>query len=217
MVCRSKGGNSPWQTSKPSHNSSASTPSSSQAAAKLSDAAKAAARRAAQFAKQRQQRAYQIAQEHQAALDGSTYAFSSGSRQRGGSNSTALQTPAQTAALAAAAAASSAAGQYSDLRPYVEVVTQHLKQQQQGAGEGSSGRGRGAKKAASRGLLESHTAVFQAALDLELQQEWQEAEDRLKVGGVCLCFGFEGRRPGKGRWGRGVVSKARGGVRRSEE
>lgn len=71
------------------------------------------------------------------------------------------------------------------MKPYVEVVTEHLKLHKS-AGDGSGGsssggRGRGAKKAAARSLLESHTAVFQAALDLELQQEWTEAEERLKV------------------------------------
>jgi hypothetical protein len=170
---RSKGGtSSPWQSS----NTNSTTASS---AAKLSDAAKAAARRAAQFTKQRQQRAYQLAEQQQAlSQDSNSTEYALNSKQRKGG----LQTPAQTAALAAAAAANDAAGQYSDLKPYVEVVTQHLKQQQ-GAGDaaGSSGRGRGAKKAASRSLLEAHTAVFQAALDLELQQEWQEAEERLKV------------------------------------
>jgi hypothetical protein len=45
----------------------------------------------------------------------------------------------------------------------------------------SSGRGRGAKRGAARSLLEAHTAVFQAALDLELQEEWSEAEQRLQV------------------------------------
>jgi hypothetical protein len=95
--------------------------------------------------------------------------------------------------LAAAAAANAAAGQYSDLQPYVQVVCEHLKQQHTPAGASgsnsstSSGRGRGAKKAAARNLLEAHSAVFQAALDLELQQEWTEAEDRLKVSFACAA------------------------------
>lgn len=46
---------------------------------------------------------------------------------------------------------------------------------------GGSSRGRGAKRAAARSLLESHSAVFHAALDLELQDEWREAEERLQV------------------------------------
>lgn len=46
---------------------------------------------------------------------------------------------------------------------------------------GGKGRGRGAKRAASRALMEAHTAAFSAALDLELQEEWAEAEQRLKV------------------------------------
>jgi hypothetical protein len=94
-----------------------------------------------------------------------------------------VQSPSR--AVVQATAANAASGQYSDLKPYVEVVTEHLKQQKpagDGSGSGSSGgRGRGAKKAAARSLLESHTAVFQAALDLELQEEWNEAEERLKV------------------------------------
>jgi hypothetical protein len=53
----------------------------------------------------------------------------------------------------------------------------------------SSGRGRGAKRGAARSLLEAHTAVFQAALDLELQEEWSEAEQRLQVS-VTLLVSF---------------------------
>jgi len=176
-TCRAK--SSPWQTSKPSGGGG-----SSQAAAKLSEAARAAAKRAAQFTKQRQQRAYQLAQEQQAAEEApantaasNAYAFSRNQR------STKLQSPAETAALVATAAANAASGQYQGLKPYVEVVTDHLKHAgSSSSSSGSSGRGRGAKKAAARTLLEAHTAVFQAALDLELQQEWQEAEERLKVG-----------------------------------
>lgn len=188
MRCRNHSSSSPWQTGK------VSSGSSSQAAAKLSDAAKAAAKRAAQFAKQRQQRAYQLAQEQQDADNISTdantpststgYVFSTKQQQSRGY----LQPPTQTAALAAKAAANAAAGQYSDLKPYIEVVTAHLKQHKPAGNDNNSsssssggGRGRGAKKAAARSLLEAHTAVFQAALDLELQQEWSEAEDRLKV------------------------------------
>lgn len=137
----------------------------------MSEAAKAAAKRAAQFAKQRQQRDYQLAQQEA----DSTYGFAAatGSSSNGPTSSRGL----------AAAAKSASPGQYADLRPYAEVVSAHLKQQQAASNNSSSssGRGRGAKKAASRDLLEAHTAVFQAALDLELQQEWQEAEERLKV------------------------------------
>lgn len=67
-------------------------------------------------------------------------------------------------------------------------MTEHLKQQQ--GGNSGGGRGRGAKKAVARDLVDAHTVVFQAALDLELQQEWQEAEERLQVGSPrydCTC------------------------------
>lgn len=74
------------------------------------------------------------------------------------------------------------------LQPYVRTVVEHLKRTDANSGSsssstGSSGssRGRGAKRAAARGLLECHSAVFQAALDLELQEEWREAEERLQV------------------------------------
>ena len=56
----------------------------------------------------------------------------------------------------------------------------------------SGGRGRGAKRGAARSLLEAHTAVFQAALDLELQEEWGEAEQRLQVSMYQLSCWKEG-------------------------
>ncbi|KAG2453966.1 hypothetical protein HYH02_001012 [Chlamydomonas schloesseri] len=42
-------------------------------------------------------------------------------------------------------------------------------------------RGRGAKRGALRALLGSYTSVWCRALDLELQEEWQESEERLKT------------------------------------
>jgi hypothetical protein len=80
-------------------------------------------------------------------------------------------------------------------QPYLQTVVQHLRQtgalgpaaaaavQASDASSSSSsgGRGRGAKRGAARSLLEAHSAVFQAALDLELQEEWSEAEQRLQV------------------------------------
>ncbi|GIL89655.1 hypothetical protein Vretifemale_17450 [Volvox reticuliferus] len=45
---------------------------------------------------------------------------------------------------------------------------------------GGSTRGRGAKRGALRDLLESYQRVWCKALDLELQEEWTESEERLK-------------------------------------
>jgi hypothetical protein len=87
-------------------------------------------------------------------------------------------------------------------QPYLQTVVQHLRQtgaladkattasngsssgsgsSSNDIGSSSSGRGRGAKRGVARSLLEAHTSVFQAALDLELQEEWSEAEQRLQV------------------------------------
>jgi hypothetical protein len=81
-------------------------------------------------------------------------------------------------------------------QPYLQTVVQHLRQTgalgpsaaaaaasdaTNSSSSSSGGRGRGAKRGAARSLLEAHTAVFQAALDLELQEEWSEAEQRLQV------------------------------------
>lgn len=173
MWCRQKG-KSPWAGADKSSNAS----SGAQAAAKLSDAAKAAAKRAAKFAKQRQERAYQLAQEQQPTDDSTSYLNST---QRRSKQETLPESrrSLRPSAAAAAAADGAAAGEYDSLRPYVEVVKDHMAQQQDSAN--SQGRGRGARKEAARTLLEAHTGIFQAALDLELQQEWQEAEERLKV------------------------------------
>jgi hypothetical protein len=178
LLCRPKG-KSPWAGAGKGSNAS----SGSQAAAKLSDAAKAAAKRASKFAKQRQERAYSLAREQQA-TDDATYFSSSQqcSKQQTDPDLADSRRYTRPSAAAAAAADDAAAGEYQDLRPYVEVVLDHRKQQ---VSEPSvHGRGRGARKEAARTLLEAHTGIFQSALDLELQQEWQEAEERLKVGGV---------------------------------
>jgi hypothetical protein len=104
----------------------------------------------------------------------------------GGSTHDRLNSPA--AAKAATPGKPSPEADQRQLVPFVDVVVQHLKGINNVAGQGSSSsssgstRGRGAKRAAARSLLEAHTDVFQAALDLELQEEWQEAEDRLQVG-----------------------------------
>jgi len=92
------------------------------------------------------------------------------------------------------------------LRPFTDVVLQHLAGSSDATpGSSSSSRGRGAKRAAARSLLEAHTTVFQSALDLELQEEWQEAEERLQVGDgahVCMYVGWgvvlTGLRPAPG-------------------
>lgn len=175
-MCRQKG-KSPWAGADKSSNAS----SGSQAAAKLSDAAKAAAKRATKFSKQRQEQAYSLAREQQDTDDATSYFNSSQqpSKQQTSSDLTEYRRITRPSAAAAAAADNAAAGYYQDLRPYVEVVLERMDQQ---ASEPSSqGRGRGARKEAARTLLEAHTGIFQAALDLELQQEWQEAEERLKV------------------------------------
>ncbi|KXZ45751.1 hypothetical protein GPECTOR_51g737 [Gonium pectorale] len=49
-----------------------------------------------------------------------------------------------------------------------------------GGKEGRGGRGRGAKRGALRGLLAAYQRVWCKALDLELQEEWVESEERLK-------------------------------------
>lgn len=53
-----------------------------------------------------------------------------------------------------------------------------------GSGAGgarASGRGRGARRGAARTLMEAYVASFGAALDLELEEEWAEAERRLRA------------------------------------
>ncbi|GIL42418.1 hypothetical protein Vafri_393 [Volvox africanus] len=49
-----------------------------------------------------------------------------------------------------------------------------------GGAHGGSTRGRGAKRGALRDLLEIYQRVWCRALDLELQEEWTESEERLK-------------------------------------
>ncbi|GLI70630.1 hypothetical protein VaNZ11_015565 [Volvox africanus] len=49
-----------------------------------------------------------------------------------------------------------------------------------GGARGSTTRGRGAKRGALRDLLESYQRIWCRALDLELQEEWTESEERLK-------------------------------------
>ena len=43
------------------------------------------------------------------------------------------------------------------------------------------GRGRGAKRGAAKALQEAYREVWSEALDLELKEEWEESEQRLKV------------------------------------
>jgi hypothetical protein len=77
-----------------------------------------------------------------------------------------------------------------DARPFLAAVAAHLasKGADSSGGSGSgSGRGRGAKRGAARALLEEYVAVFGLALDLELQEEWEEAEQRLEVRGRTLA------------------------------
>ncbi|KAI8470873.1 MAG: putative DNA helicase [Monoraphidium minutum] len=68
-------------------------------------------------------------------------------------------------------------------RQFVDVVVDHMA----GGGgaaaaaqDGGSGRGRGAKRGAARSLMEAYVAAFGAGLDLELEEEWAEAEQRLE-------------------------------------
>lgn len=68
------------------------------------------------------------------------------------------------------------------IHPFTPVVVDHMKGKSATNEEsGSSGRGRGAKRGAARALLESYVSVFGLALDLELEEEWEEAEQRLQV------------------------------------
>eukprot|EP00775_Hariotina_reticulata_P004851 gene4851-5098_t len=132
----------------------------------MSAAAKAAAKRANMFAKQRFERAVTVKAPAGTAADG------------GGRWAEQVESTA-----AAGIAVGKPQAEQSQLVPYVDVVVQHLKANGASPPTGSStgsSRGRGAKRAAARSLLEAHSAVFQAALDLELQEEWQEAEDRLQ-------------------------------------
>lgn len=66
------------------------------------------------------------------------------------------------------------------LEPYSRVVQRFMAAGASRQG-GSKARGRGAKKSAEHELLDAYAQVFGLALDLELQEEWEESEGRLRT------------------------------------
>jgi hypothetical protein len=169
---KSSGGGGSSSSGKPRRSSSADSGGNAGAPLNAATAqmARSASKQAGRFTKQRMKRM----------LGGGLDRSGSGSDQEG---------------------ADGAATMLDNLRPFVETVTAHLSgggsdssggSSSSGKARDGSGRGRGAKRGAARALMESYVEVFGAALDLEFEEEWEEAEQRLQVrGGVGGLFGVD--------------------------
>uniref|UniRef100_A0A383VFK2 AAA+ ATPase domain-containing protein n=1 Tax=Tetradesmus obliquus TaxID=3088 RepID=A0A383VFK2_TETOB len=171
---------------------------------KMSAAAKAAAKRANMFSQQRFERAMVGTLEAPSSSSSSSSSSSNSSwRQRLSRAAAASSDDEDDGDTDGAGQADSSSSIDRQLlqQPYLQTVVQQLRQtgalgptaggaaaaaaagdagNSSSSSSSSGGRGRGAKRGAARSLLEAHSAVFQAALDLELQEEWGEAEQRLQ-------------------------------------